>query len=65
MKNLKIFLDDKETILDFKEKTFSTGSRGYFAWGKVTDVEGKRFQVTMNIVEIGSRPKEVDKGGNK
>ena len=60
MKNLKIFLDDKETILDFKEKTFSTGSRGYFAWGKAVDVEGKRFQVSCMLIEIGSKPKKEE-----
>ena len=40
------------------EKTFSTGSRGYYASGKVT-LNGKRYQVTANIVEIGSKNKEV------
>jgi hypothetical protein len=35
-------------------KRFKTGSRGYGAYGKAEDIDGKRFQVTVNIVEIGS-----------
>lgn len=36
---------------------FSSGSVGYFATGKVADPEtGKSYQVTANIVEIGSNP---------
>ena len=37
------------------EKTFSTGSRGYYGSGKV-EIAGKRYQVSINIVEIGSKP---------
>ena len=36
-------------------KTFKTGSRGYFGHGKA-EVDGKRYQVTATIVEIGSKP---------
>lgn len=37
------------------EKTFSTGSRGFNANGKVT-IDGKRYQLSANLVEIGSKP---------
>ena len=37
------------------EKTFSTGSRGYYGSGKI-EIAGKRYQVSLNIVEIGSKP---------
>lgn len=39
-------------------KEFKTGSVGFYANGKLTDPEtGKRYQVSCNIVEIGSKPK--------
>ena len=37
-----------------KKRTFSTGSRGYYAWGQV-EINGKRYQVICNLVEIGSK----------
>ncbi len=45
-------LGDVET----KPKVFSTGSRGFVMYGKVT-VNGKRHQITGNLVEIGSKNK--------
>lgn len=39
------------------EKTFRTGSRGYFGNDKVV-IDGKRYQVQVQLVEIGSKPKE-------
>ena len=36
------------------EKTFSTGSRGLFAQGKL-EIDGKRYQVQVQLVEIGSK----------
>lgn len=44
-----------QTILA-SAKTFSTGSRGFFATGKVVGPDGKRYQCTFNLVEIGSKP---------
>jgi hypothetical protein len=35
-------------------KDFKTGSKGYFTSGKV-EVEGKRYQVQVQMVEIGSK----------
>jgi hypothetical protein len=40
-------------------KTFKTGSRGFYAMGK-TEIDGKRYQVQVQLVEIGSKPKESD-----
>jgi hypothetical protein len=42
--------------IELKERTFSTGSRGYYGNGKIV-IDGKRYQVGANIVEIGSKPK--------
>ena len=39
-------------------KTFSTKSEGFNAFGKLVDpVTGERYQVNVNIVRIGSKPK--------
>jgi hypothetical protein len=35
-------------------KVFKTGSRGFYASGKV-EIEGKRYQVQIQLVEIGSK----------
>lgn len=37
-------------------KDFKTGSRGYYANTKV-EIDGKRYQVQIQLVEIGSKPK--------
>ena len=49
--------DIGETLatVELKPKTFSTGSKGYNANFKVED--GARYQVNVNVVQIGSRPK--------
>ena len=38
-------------------KEFKTGSKGYYSNGKITIGE-KRYQVQVQLVEIGSKPKE-------
>ena len=45
-----------ETIIA-EPKQFRTGSRGFYGQGKVQAADGRRFQVTINIVEIGSKSK--------
>ena len=39
------------------KKDFKTGSRGYHATGKM-QVGEKKYQVNIQCVEIGSKPKE-------
>jgi len=39
-----------------EEKTFKTGSKGYFGMGKM-QIGEKRYQVQVQLVEIGSKPK--------
>ena len=41
-------------------KDFKTGSKGFYANGKLV-IEGKRYQVQVQLVEIGSKPKEEEK----
>lgn len=36
-------------------KVFSTGSRGFYGNGKVV-IDNKRYQVNVQLVEIGSKP---------
>ena len=47
-------------ILTATEKLFKTGSRGYFGMGKI-QIGEKRYQVQVQLVEIGSRPKPEEK----
>ena len=56
-----IIIDIKENdkvvaMIQAPEKAFKTGSRGYFGMGKV-EFNGKRYQVQVQLVEIGSKPK--------
>jgi hypothetical protein len=37
-------------------KEFKTGSRGYYANGKA-EIDGKRYQIQIQLVEIGSKTK--------
>ena len=47
-----------ETIIA-EAKQFKTGSRGFYGQGKVQAADGRRFQVSVNIVEIGSKGKSA------
>ncbi len=44
------------------ERTFSSGSRGYYGSGKIVDpTTGKRYQTSVTAVEIGSKPQAAIK----
>lgn len=43
-------------VLLAEPRTFKTGSRGFYGQGKVQGTDGRRFQVSINIMEIGSKP---------
>ena len=51
-----IIVKIEEQILIAAKRDFSTGSRGYYGSGKVL-IDGKMHQVSMNVVEIGSKLK--------
>ena len=53
---IKSDLGETLTTVELTARTFSTGSRGYNGAFKV-DNSGKRYQVSVNAVEIGSKPK--------
>ncbi len=41
-------------VMVASEKQFKTGSRGFYANGKV-EIDGKRYQTQIQLVEIGSK----------
>jgi len=43
-------------ILTAAEKAFKAGLRGFFGMGKI-QIDEKRYQVQVQLVEIGSKPK--------
>ena len=47
-------------LLTVAPKEFKTGSKGFFGNSKL-EIEGKRYQVQVQVVEIGSKPKEEKK----
>jgi hypothetical protein len=49
------------STLSAKPKEFRTGSRGFYA-NKKLEIEGKRYQVQIQLVEIGS--KKTAESGN-
>jgi len=48
------------TTLPITHKEFKTGSRGYYASTKA-EIGGKRYQVQVQLVEIGSKPRPEEK----
>lgn len=54
--SVAVYIDGNLNLLPTAKKEFKTGSRGYYANGKVM-INGKSYQVGCNIVEIGSKPK--------
>ena len=43
-------------MLTLPPKDFKTGSKGFYANTKV-DIDGKKYQAQIQLVEIGSKPK--------
>jgi hypothetical protein len=46
---------DRIATINAASRKFSTGSEGFYANGKI-EIAGERYQVSMNIVRIGSKP---------
>ncbi len=44
------------SVLTASPKEFKTGSKGFYANTKA-EINGKRYQVQIQLVEIGSKPK--------
>jgi hypothetical protein len=43
------------SVMTLPAKDFKTGSKGYYANGKI-EIDGKRYQAQIQLVEIGSKP---------
>ena len=56
MITVEIKKDNQAVGILTAEKAFKTGSRGYFGMGKI-QIDDKRYQVQVQLVEIGSKPK--------
>jgi hypothetical protein len=55
MASIQLNGDKQNFILD--KKNFRTGSRGFYGQGKMV-AGGKKYQINIQCVEIGSKPKE-------
>ena len=61
MLSVEIKENDKVVgMLTAEQKTFKTGSRGFFGMAKI-QIGEKRYQVQLQMVEIGSKPKPEEK----
>jgi hypothetical protein len=60
--NIQLNGDKQNFILD--KKDFKTGSKGYYGTGKMV-AGGKRYQISIQVVEIGSKPKEKEEKKGK
>jgi hypothetical protein len=54
--------DKQNFIID--KKDFKTGSRGYYGTGKMVSC-GKKYQISIQVVEIGSKPKPKEEKKEK
>ena len=52
-----IQLAGEQAVFNLSKKDFKTGSKGYYANGKMM-AAGKNYQISIICVEIGSKPKE-------
>ena len=60
---LSVEIKDNDKVvgmLSADEKLFKTGSRGFFGMTKI-QIGEKRYQVQVQMVEIGSKPKPEEK----
>ena len=51
------------SVLVAAPKNFKTGSRGYHGQGKI-EIDGKRYQTQVQLVEIGSKNTPVEEKPN-
>ena len=57
MNKATIVIEDKTLELTLNEKEFSTGSKGFWAGDKLIMSDGRRYQVQVQVVLIGSKLK--------
>jgi hypothetical protein len=55
--SMTLDVDGGTLTAPLKERTFSTGSTGFSGNGlKLNGTDGRRYQVSVNVVLIGSKP---------
>ena len=59
--DLKLDNGDSVAVITVPPKDFKTGSRGFFGSSKA-EFNGKRYQIQIQIVEIGSKNKPEPDG---
>jgi hypothetical protein len=59
---LKTAANQMVAVMTVAAKEFKTGSRGFYANQKV-EIDGKRYQVQVQMVEIGSKKATESAGG--
>ena len=57
MATIQLCGDRQNFIID--KKDFKTGSKGFYGTGKMV-AGGKRYQISIQAVEIGSKPKDKE-----
>ena len=57
MQQAQIQIGNAVNTIQLNEKTFSTGSRGYHGHGKIDAGNGKKYQLNIMAIEIGSKKK--------
>jgi hypothetical protein len=56
--DIKTDSDQRVAIMNVLPKQFKTGSRGFYTNQKI-EIDGKRYQIQVQIVEIGSKNQET------
>jgi hypothetical protein len=54
--DIKTDKNEPFSVITVSPKEFKTGSKGFFGMAKA-EIDGKRYQIQVQVVEIGSKPK--------
>jgi hypothetical protein len=54
--DIKTDKNEPFSVITVSPKDFKTGSKGFFGMAKA-ELDGKRYQIQVQVVEIGSKPK--------
>jgi hypothetical protein len=55
--DIKTDTDQRVALINVLPKQFKTGSRGFYTNQKL-EIDGKRYQMQIQVVEIGSKGQE-------
>jgi hypothetical protein len=56
--DIKTDTDQRIALINVMPKQFKTGSRGFYINQKI-EIDGKRYQMQIQVVEIGSKAQET------